>query len=239
MIKVGVALPIYNAINYIEQCLYSLVDQTYPVTIYMVDDASTDSRNGYTVHDFLSSRLNNWLKGHVLERNEENLGWPKTLNKAAKLAIDDGCDVIFNMNADDWLRIDAIAKMINALKNNCDWVNCYGQQVGGPNVIMESKENLNIQDFMEATPLTSWGLIRSEAWQDVGGYSEDVYIDDSIKAGYEDWEFWLKMYKAGKSHVVVKEPLYFYRMHPDQLHIKTTGQHELARQKILNKHNLL
>lgn len=230
--KVGVCLPVYNAYDFLENCINSLNAQIYPVTIYIVDDVSTD----YS-YRWLNDRRRYHLSGHHLVRNTRNMGWPYSLNKAVSMAIEDRCNFVFPMNADDWLRLDCISKMIDVI-GSWDWVSCYGQQINGRNVVMEVKEDATLEDFLDHTVLTNWALIRPEAWQAVGGYSLDVSLP-GLNAGFEDWEFWIKMLKAGFIYKVVKEPLYYYRMHDDQLHLKTTARSEEARRIILRKHGLL
>jgi GT2 family glycosyltransferase len=228
--KVGVVVPVYNVLRYIEMCLTSLNAQTYPVSVYVVDDASTDG-----TREFLRARPHLYTD---MASHTERVGWPCSLNNAATLAIDGGCDAVFTMNADDFLRLDCIEKCVEFIKDY-DWVVVYAQQVGAENVVQISKENATLEDFKRYPPLVNYALIPSHIWQQVGGYSTDITLPNSY--GYkEDWEFWIKIFKANyTNYAVVKEPVYYYVMHDGQLHESGLNRTEEARQVILKKHNLL
>lgn len=50
-------------------------------------------------------------------------------------------------------------------------------------------------------------MFRKSMWEKIGGY------DESMRLGYEDWEFWLRAVKNGYRVTVVSEPLFLYRKH--------------------------
>lgn len=227
--KIGVAIPTRNAARYVERCLTTIAAQTYPCRAYVQDDASTDA-----TYEFLEARPS-WYDG--LARNDRRRGWPTTLNRAARQAIDDDCDAVFLMNADDFLRLDAIERLAAKLPGN-DFVLVTGQQVGGDDVVQICKPNATWEDFLDHPPFMQEALVTAEAWRAVGGYSLDVTLEASW--GFkEDWDFWLKMHHAGRwRYAVVEEPVYYYVMHEHQLHLADAGRYEEARRKILRKHHL-
>lgn len=235
--KIGVVIPSHNAGKYLENCLNSINAQTYGKCFtYIVDDASTDNTK-----EFLEDRPTLYTK---FLSSSRRLGWPAALNLAASMAIDDGCEAIFIMNADDFLRLDCIQKAVDAFYDTGDdwqpndFVVVYAQQVGGENVVQISKERAKLQDFKEYPPLVNYALIPNSLWNSVKGYSTDISLPDSW--GYkEDWDFWIKVFKAGHTRYgVVKEPVYYYVMHEGQLHQDGLDRHEEAKKLILEKHGL-
>lgn len=225
--KVGVALPARNVAPFIETCLTSINAQTWSCAAYIVDDASDDG-----TYEFLRDRPD-WYR--ALARNEQRAGWPESLNHAAQLAIEDGCDALFTANADDFLRLDCIEQCVRLLARH-DWVVTYAQQVGGENVVQASTEHAELKDFAVWPPIVNYALIPSLVWQTVGGYSSDVTVPGSYGAA-EDWEFWIKVLKAGfTGYGVVTQPTYYYRMRPGQLHEQRAAIHEQTVALIRAKH---
>ncbi len=228
-LKVGVGIPVYNEIKYIEACLASLNNQTHPVHIYLADDQSDDG-----TYKFLKDRPG-WY--HGLTRMPQRSGWPVSLNTAMKMAIDDGCDAVIPYQGDDMMRLDAVQKLVEALPGN-DWATSYGQQVGGENVVQTPLATfpLTLDDFGGThCPLGVFALIRSDVWRDLGGFSTDVSLPRSY--GYnEDWEFWIKAMKAEYKGGLVKEPLTYYVMRDKQLHRVGLSRHAEARAGYMAKH---
>lgn len=224
--KVGIALPARNVLPYIETCLTSINAQTHPCAAYIVDDHSDDG-----TYEFLRDRPTWWRR---LERSDGHQGWPRALNHAAHLATEDGCDAILVMNADDWLRLDAIEQLVRVLQR-ADAAVPYCQQIGGANVVQASAEHVTLAEFTDHTPIVAHALVRAEAWKHLDGYHQDVNLP-GLLAGYNEWDFWVRFHKAGLLHAVATEPLVYYRMHDAQLHRATTARHAEAIALIHVKH---
>jgi GT2 family glycosyltransferase len=223
-----VALPVRNALRYVETCLTSIAAQMYPAAAYLQDDASTDG-----TFEFLVDRPG-WYR--TLRRNETRLGWPRTLNAAARLAFDDGCDAVFVANADDFLRLDCVAKAVGMMRvMGHDWVVTTAQQIGAENVVQASKAYATVGDFADYPPLVNYGLYSRRAWETVGGYATDVTLPGSY--GFkEDWDFHVRLLRAGFTYGVVSEPVYYYVMHPGQLHKDGATRLRAARRLVHRKH---
>lgn len=224
--RVGVALPARNVAPFIETCLTSINAQTQPCAAYIVDDASDDG-----TFEFLRDRPTWW---RALARHEGRQGWPASLNHAADLAIRDGCDAVMVMNADDWLRLDAVEQLVRLLQR-CDAAVPYAQQVGGANVVQASADHVTPEAFVDHTPLVAFTLVRSDAWGALGGYHLDVNLP-GLLAGYNEWDWWIRFHQAGYLHGVVTDPVVYYRMHDAQLHRDTTAHHEQAVALLRAKH---
>jgi len=230
--KIGVAVPAYNVLPYIENCLTTLGAQLHPVKTYICDDASDDG-----TFEFLLNRPS-WY--HQLARNKVRYGWPASLNRAVRMAFNDGCDAVFLMNADDFLRLDCISRCVQLLQTGKDWVVTYAQQVGGENVVQASRTDVVLEDFLVYPPLVNYALIPRDVWATVRGYPLDVSLPGSF--GYkEDWAFWIEVFKHGfTNYGVVTQPTYYYVMHPGQLHQDSINAGldltDKARELILSKH---
>ena len=101
--KISVVITTYNLASYIEQCLLSVLNQTYPACeIIIADDCSTDS----TLE--LAEKLSGSL---VVVRQDRNSG--ALLNTLAGLAVASG-DVVAFIDGDDTWPADKLARVAEA-----------------------------------------------------------------------------------------------------------------------------
>ena len=113
--KVSVIIPVYNAENYLKECIDSVINQTFQdLEIICVDDCSTDNSlkilKEYAVQD-------NRLKVIALEQNIKQGG---ARNRALDIAK--GKYIMF-VDSDDYLALDAVEKFYYAMiKNDVDVV---------------------------------------------------------------------------------------------------------------------
>ena len=119
MVKVSVIVPIYNAEQYLEQCLNSIVSQTLKdIEIILIDDGSTDSSAEICKKYLSDSRVSYYRKE----------------NEGLAAARDDGMmratgEYIGFVDSDDWLKPEMYEKMYAAAKSNdSDIVFCNCQQ---------------------------------------------------------------------------------------------------------------
>ena len=103
---VSVVTPVYNSENFFEQCIESVLNQSYQNWEYIiVDDCSTDGT--VEIAKYFAD-LDIRIKLHV---NDENLGHFGNGNYVFTLMSDDSkyCKVI---HADDWMFSDCLTKMV-------------------------------------------------------------------------------------------------------------------------------
>lgn len=217
--KVGVIIPARNALPYLATMLGSIRRQTHPVNTYIAEDRSDDG-----TYDWLEQNPDCWSG---LRRNRERLGWAGSLNAAANLALDDGCDALFTASADDKLHPECIARCAAVLDadGGRDFVVPYAQQFGGATAVQASLPDVTLEDFAAWPLLIDKGLFRRETWEAVGGYSPAATLPGSYGCA-EDWDFWIRIWKAGLTqYALVEQPLYFVRVHPGQLSDSRGTQH--------------
>lgn len=209
--KIGVIIPARNALPYLEEMLTSVQAQTHPAHAYIAEDRSTDGTW-------------EWLKEHPdlyagMRRNRRRLGWAGSLNAAAMLALDDGCDAVFTASADDRLHPECVARCVAVLgaDGGRDFVVPYAQQFGEADHVQASLPDAGLDDLVRWPPLIDKALIRREVWEQVGGYSPKATPPGTYGTA-EDWDWWIRVWKAGLTrYAVVERPLYFVRVHPGQL----------------------
>lgn len=109
MEKVSVVVPIYNVEEYLEECLDSLVGQTYEkIEIILVNDGSTDRSL-----EIAEQYAEKYEKIKLV--SQENGGLSKARNTGMKLA--DGRYLCF-VDSDDWLERNTIQEIAALMEND-------------------------------------------------------------------------------------------------------------------------
>lgn len=114
--KVSIVVPVYNVEKYIEDCLLSLVNQTYnDIEIIVVNDGSTD--NSLMICEEYAKKYNN-----IILLSIKNQG----VSYARNLGMDNSNgDYIICVDSDDIIESDMIEQMLSIAKEEkCDIVLC-------------------------------------------------------------------------------------------------------------------
>jgi GT2 family glycosyltransferase len=139
------------------------------------------------------------------------------------------------MNADDVLKPDALEKMIMYMQeNDFDWVNCYGEKFGAGEGLLPVEENVSLDRIKQVNVLTSFAMMKKSVWDEAHGYDENL-TPEPYKAGYEDWDLWIRLIGLGKRYGVIHEPLYLYRIHDSQFG-DIASKESIIREILFNKH---
>lgn len=226
--KIGVIIPARNAFPYLEEMLTSIQAQTRPAHAYIAEDRSDDG-----THEWLRDHPGLWAG---MRRNRKRLGWAGSLNAAAALALDDGCDAVFTASADDRLHPECIARCAAVLgaDGGRDFVVPWAQQFGEADHVQASLPDAGLDDLVRWPPLIDKALIRAHVWQYLGGYSAKATPPGTFGTA-EDWDWWIRVWKAGFTrYAVIEQPLYFVRVHPGQLS-DSRGKHHAATVDLLAK----
>ncbi|MCL9769730.1 glycosyltransferase family 2 protein [Flavobacterium sp. HXWNR69] len=192
-------IPCYNDGEYINQALYSVLNQTVvPDKIIIIDDGSQES----------TKQVLATLKHPTLQIiYQQNKGVSVARNNAIKMAT---TSYILNLDADDYYEPTFIEKALSVLKTNhqvgvvgsyCRTFNHYGNTVE----IVEPLGGIT-KDFIIKNNGRANSLYRKECWEQVGGY------DEKMVNGYEDWEFWIAILKNNWHMEIIPEVLSHYRI---------------------------
>lgn len=111
---ISIIVPVYNTENYLEKCLYSLVNQTYKnIEIIIIDDGSPDKSMNIIQKFVLADN-------RVKVISQKNQGLSGARNTGMN---NTNGDYIMFIDSDDWIEIDTCEKAINASeKYNADVV---------------------------------------------------------------------------------------------------------------------
>lgn len=134
--KVSVIVPAYNVEEYIENCIISIIQQTYTnIEIIIIDDGSTDSTGK------ICDRLAKADK-RINVIHQKNQGLSQARNNGIKLASGEYISLI---DGDDFVKKDFLRNMADAMKDNVDVV------VGGYKTVADTKKILYINKMSNST----------------------------------------------------------------------------------------
>lgn len=206
---VSVIIACHNATAYIDECLESLVSQTYQnVEIIICDDASTDDS---------WDKLKEWKvkdKRIVLLQSEKNMGAGYARNKCIEAATGD-----FHLiqDIDDYSSHERIEILLETLlkEPDIDFVSSlmlpFDQKGSQTKVRFEGKgrkkERPSKWDFLWILPFAhATSMFRREVLESIKGYRVDEEVNRQ-----EDYEMMMRAYAHGFRGKNLDKVLYFYR----------------------------
>lgn len=203
---VSIVVPVYNVERYLENCLKTIVGQTYKnIEILLVDDGSTDSSG--EICDYYGEQ-----DSRIKVIHQKNQGLSGARNTALDIAKG---EYITCIDSDDFVSETLVEILIQAIiEYKCDIAVCgtvycdennsmLKSQVVERIKLIEGEEQIrNLLSCFDIATM-AWGkLYRRELFSDVrypiGKYNEDVFTT-------------YKLLDHSKNTVVVNQGLYFYR----------------------------
>lgn len=215
---VTIVIPSYNHEMFVEECIKSIISQTYNnIELIIIDDGSND--NSVTkIQQLVPLCMKRFTRFNFIFR--KNKGLTATLNEAIEWAKGEYFSAIAS---DDQLLPDKIASQIETFKNDVgkDTIALFG----GVILINEDGKEIAVKrllnqyyDFKDillhkCAFYAATQLIKTDAIKKVGKYRPDILV--------EDWYMWLKLAEIGK--IYCTEKVYVkYRWHANN----TTKKHE-------------
>lgn len=135
MKKVSIIVPVYNAERYLEECIKSLINQSYKnIEIILVNDGSTDSSE-----DIIKSFLK--VNNNIIYVSQENSGPSATRNKGLEYASG---EYIMFVDSDDYAAVNLCERL---LSKDSDLVMCKSYK-------FSNSPKFETTDFSSLTHLT-------------------------------------------------------------------------------------
>ncbi len=109
--KIGVIVTAYNMSQFIEDCIVSIINNTYKnLHIYIVEDCSTDD-----TLEKINCIYNTYKEKQIITvvKHECNKGAGQARRTGITNALNDNCDFIITIDADDWIDSDFIEHLVN------------------------------------------------------------------------------------------------------------------------------
>lgn len=194
---VSVIIPCYNYGEYLLEAIDSARRSTYPnIEVIVVNDGSTDPA---------TLEVLNQLPAEIKVIHQHNQGLPAARNTGFRAAQG---KYVLPLDADDMIAKTyiEIGTWLMEQQQEISFVYGYVQLFGTENYIWYTGE-YSLWELLGENIIPAGSLVRKSVWAAVGGY------DESMRGGYEDWEFWIRLGRNGYYGYRVKDTLFYYRQH--------------------------
>lgn len=193
--KVSVVLPCYNSHRFLQQTLDSLRTQTFQdFEIILVNDGSNDPETIAFIDG---------IGDDVQVIHQHNMGLAAARNTGIRAAKG---TFILPLDCDDWLEPTMLEKMLGLLIElpESAFVYTHMQMTGDLSGELRKDYNFFEQLFFNQLPYCL--MMRRDIWREIGGY------DESMRRGYEDWEYNIRLGRHGHFGYPIEETLFNYRI---------------------------
>ena len=199
---ISVLLATYNGERFIEQSIISVLNQTFTKFELLIGFNGTTDRSKEIVASFNDPRIKVFDYG-------DDKGKAKTLNKLLQeakyewIAIQDDDDVW----ADNKLETQVQhIKEYDVIGTQIHYINEHNYIIGAPDLSTKPAEIVE-RSLNGNNQVASTGAIFKKAdAQSIDGWKEGL-------DGVEDFDFWLRLMRIGKSFYNTSEPYVYHRLH--------------------------
>lgn len=160
--KISIIIPVYNVAEYIDECLQSVMRQTYKgeIECLLVDDCGTD--NSITIAEKLIADYKGPISFHILH-HDHNRGLSAARNTGTDAATG---DYIYYLDSDDYITDDCIEVLTKPLrKREYDMVQgnhcCFGEESDFYPMKQEADFVVSGREYLESW---FWGTMPVTAW---------------------------------------------------------------------------
>jgi glycosyltransferase involved in cell wall biosynthesis len=210
---VSILLVSMNHEKYIEQCITSVMGQTYVnLEILYLDNNSADDS-----FEKAFALLRSDSRCKLAIKNTTSLSYPQNLNIMLQKATG---KYICNLSTDDWLDVQNTEEKVNFLESSPFYAMVYGsgilyyedtgQYKSYPIKVPKSSDMFQqLLDYNLVFPIGA--LIKRSVFEKIG------YYDETLR--YEDWEMWIRIAQHYPIGFQNKE-LVYYRRHSESFCVK-------------------
>lgn len=220
---VSIIVPVYNVECFCQKCFDSLIAIEYPqIEIILIDDCSTDESGN--ICDDYQHKFHNITVIH----NERNSG--VTVSRLTGLKYSHGNYVMF-VDSDDYVDPQIVKKMIDTLSiNQADLVSCQSYKVNGDSISIIERTIYGILNRDDILHLLSSNLLFDPKLRYAGMptflwgklFKRNLLIGSLDKGlglirGEDTIAFLDILVNKANRIVCMKEPLYYYVSHANQV----------------------
>ena len=198
---ISIILPCYNDADFIDQAVKSALNQTYNnKEIIVVDDGSDEKTKA--VLKIIEPKIDLLLI-------QDNKGQSSARNNGINAARG---EYILVLDSDDYFEPEFCEKASRTMDLNPEIkiISCWFKRIQNSKVIDVFKPGGgDIVNFLQFNQAPGSVMFRKVDWKSVNGY------DESMRKGFEDWDFYIRLIQEGGIAHIIPEVLFNYRMRSD------------------------
>jgi glycosyltransferase involved in cell wall biosynthesis len=214
---ITIVIPAYNYAQYLRDAIDSALNQTIPCEVVVVNDGSTDN----------TEEVAKSYGNKIVYVSKKNGGLSAARNSGIVVATG---KYITCLDADDTLEPTFAEKCLELFAPTVGIVKTRVSNFGDNTDKHIVTGQVNYVSIRQMNQITATAMFRRDIWEEVGGY------DENMKDGYEDWEFWIRIVKAGYQVKTVDEFLFNYRKHGHSMIDDTNAKYDQVVAYIRSKH---
>ena len=211
--KISILMPSLNVAEYIEECMDSVINQTYQnLEILVIDAGSTDG-----TLELLQQYAKKDSRIKFIHSDKKSYGYQMNLGLAAATG-----DYIGIVETDDYIVLDMYESLQKvSMETDADFVKGYAKVIktNGKEILSIENDNTYIIDKGLAGMVLNTSqmpeLLAKDKFHWLGLYKEEflktITFHETAGAAFQDQGFLLKTISSAKKAVYIDKPVYYYR----------------------------
>lgn len=221
MEKISIIIPVYNVEEYLEECIKSIIKQTYTnLEIILIDDGSTDESG--KICDEYKKKDN-----RITVIHQQNQGISVARNVGIELSKG---EYIQFVDSDDFIKTNMVEDLYNIIKKeDVDLVSCSHYIYTNGNV-QEKEYSEKIEVYTQSEAIKSLILDKSIRFFAVDKlYKKELWQNVRFPIGrrFEDIATTPKIFKKVQKIAFYDKPLYYYRQREGSIMSKRSKEQQL------------
>ena len=192
---ISIIVPCYNQAQYLDECLQSVLDQTYENwECIIVNDGSPDNTEEVAKKWVeKDARFNYYKKENGGVSAARNFGIDKALGKW-----------ILPLDGDDKIGNLYMEAAIRYMDSDFEVIYCNAEFFGTENSVWNLPD-YSFKEILKHNLIFCSAFYKKPSFVKIGGY------DITMLKGYEDWEFWINLMNSGTKVLKLDYVGFFYR----------------------------
>lgn len=196
MPEISIIVPCYNQSQYLDECLQSVLDQTYTDwECIIVNDGSPDNTEDVAKKWTEKDSRFKYLK-------KENGGLSSARNAGIRIARGEW---ILPLDSDDKIDKYYLELAEKEFNKNYTIIYCNARKFGIVDLDWDVPE-FSLANLAKQNVIFCSAFFKRKSWSNISGY------DINMIYGLEDWEFWISLVKTGGKVYKIPEICFFYRV---------------------------